>query len=862
MASLSDQVHVYGIRHHGPGSARSLLAALETYCPDALLIEGPPDADDLLPLVLSSAMQPPVAILIYAPDEPTYAAYYPFAEYSPEWQAIRWGLSHQVPVRMLDLPQSVQMAIGRIQAQEEAASQPQEPSGAADTPIEQEKPHSIEEPSPVEEDLASAETYPEEKTRSEAELSTENTLPIPEPATLPFDPADPLRVLAEAAGYSESEQWWEHLVEQRRAPADLFAAILEAISALREAASPEIHPIAIRREAAMRESIRVALSEGFQRVAVVCGAWHTPALAHFDDPMYTHEQDSALLDNLPEMEVRATWVPWTNVRLTRQSGYGAGIDSPGWYAHLWSTEADVSSRWMIRVARLLRAEDLDISPAHVIEAVRLAETLAALRERPLPGLAELNEAALTVFCAGSPLPMRLIEEKLIIGDALGSVPPETPMAPLQQDFERETHRLKLPPEAYEKILDLDLRRTFDLERSHLLHRLKLLGIAWGRTDTSKRDTAYSRRSGRGGTFHEIWRLKWQPEFPVLLIEAGQWGSTIAAAASARVCQAAARAPSLGALTGLVEDVLLAELTDAIQPVMSYLQAQAAVSSDTRHLMQALPPLASVLRYGSVRQTDTAMITQVVDGLVERIFIGLPGACAALNDDSAAEMFELILKVDDSITRLADDNYRQDWQRALMHLMELPHIHGLIAGRATRILYDTGSFLVPETARRLSVALSTANEPLQAAAWIEGFLRGSGQLLIHDSSLLSVIHDWLTALPEPTFLQLLPLLRRTFSTFPYPERRSIGQRVKQGRPDSSTVPGAVASADFDLARADAVLPLLAQLFGINPPSPASEDSPVPGDLARNSELSSHHPNPSDSPAPVSNDLLDTGAGAGR
>ena len=56
---------------------------------------------------------------------------------------------------------------------------------------------------------------------------------------------------------------------------------------------------------------------------------------------------------------------------------------------------------MTRVARLLREQDLDASAAHVIEAVRLAETLAALRDRPLPGLAELNEAAQAVLCFGS-----------------------------------------------------------------------------------------------------------------------------------------------------------------------------------------------------------------------------------------------------------------------------------------------------------------------------------------------------------------------------------------------------------------------------------------------------------------------------
>ena len=41
---------------------------------------------------------------------PKKAVYYPFAEFSPEWQAIKYGLSNQIPVRFMDLPQAYQLA--------------------------------------------------------------------------------------------------------------------------------------------------------------------------------------------------------------------------------------------------------------------------------------------------------------------------------------------------------------------------------------------------------------------------------------------------------------------------------------------------------------------------------------------------------------------------------------------------------------------------------------------------------------------------------------------------------------------------------------------------------------------------------
>ena len=76
-------ISIFGVRHHGPGCARSLRAALTHLEPDIVLVEGPPDAQAVLPLLLHEGMQPPVALLIYAPDQPRRAVYYPFTHFSP-----------------------------------------------------------------------------------------------------------------------------------------------------------------------------------------------------------------------------------------------------------------------------------------------------------------------------------------------------------------------------------------------------------------------------------------------------------------------------------------------------------------------------------------------------------------------------------------------------------------------------------------------------------------------------------------------------------------------------------------------------------------------------------------------------------
>ncbi|MEW6157598.1 MAG: DUF5682 family protein [Verrucomicrobiota bacterium] len=792
------RVQVFGIRHHGPGSARSLSRALESLGPDCLLIEGPPEAEEVLPLAIHEKTKPPVALLVYDPEKPQRSTFYPFAQFSPEWQAIQFGFRKKIPVRFMDLPQSIQLA-QRAEEEERASTAAKEQLASPET-----------------------ETASDAASNDEAQSAETKQTVAPEPAadneSLEALCLDPLSHLARAAGYSDSERWWEHMVEHRKDDADVFSAVLEAMSALRDAAvqsalqqfEPEREA---QREAHMRQTIRDTQKLGFHRIAVVCGAWHAPALAR----MPSAKEDAAVLKGLPRRKVLATWVPWTYSRLAFASGYGAGVLSPGWYDFLWRLRGDrardVATHWLTKVARLLRGEDLDASSASVIEAVRLAESLSAMRGRPLPGLPELNEATQTVLCFGDPLPLRLIEEKLIVSERLGEVPDETPAVPLAQDLAREQKRLRMPPEATSRVLDLDLRKPTDLDRSRLLHRLHLLGVAWG--------DRHEQRGAQKGTFHEIWSVQWQPEFAVALIEAGVWGNTIPSAAAAKVKHDAKAATELPALTAQLDATLLADLPEAADEVMTRLQAVAALASDVGHLMIALPPLANILRYGNVRKTDAAMVAHVVDGLVARICVGLPVACGSLNDEAAEEMFGRMLEAHSAIALLQNEEHTASWNSVLRQLTDAPNAHGLIAGRACRLLHEGQVFDTGEAARRLGLALSKAVAPAQAAAWADGFLRNSGLLLLHDEPLWQALDEWVTELSTEHFTAALPLLRRTFSTFQPAERRQMGARVTAGTKPRGTAPSP--AADFDEARADRALPLLAQLLGLNSDSAPSSIS---------------------------------------
>ncbi|MFD0741381.1 DUF5682 family protein [Phytohabitans flavus] len=672
--------------------------------------------------VADERLEPPVALLGYAADDPRQAAYWPFAVFSPEWQAMRWASAHGVPVRFFDLPYAYRLS------------------------------------------------------RAEA-------------AERPERPADPIGDLARAAGYDDPERWWEDVVEHRGAPA--FEAIGEAMAAIR--AEAEEDPEDLVREAYMRGVLR-EVRKSHDNVAVVCGAWHVPALT----AKFTAAHDTALLKGRKKTKVTFTWVPWTYGRLASWQGYGAGVRSPGWYHHLFTAPDEVVTRWLVSAAGVLRDEGVPTSSAHVIEAVRLTEALATLRGRPLAGLAELTEATRAVLCEGDELRVELIGRRLVVSERLGEVPDDMPAVPLARDLAAQQRSLRLKAEALERALDLDLRREIDLSRSRLLHRLRLLGIPWGEPLGGSRGK---------GTFREEWRLRWQPEFAVAVVEAGGYGTTVASAATAKVTEAARAAETLAEVTPLVEVCLLAELPEATPAVLRALDTRAALDTDVAHLMGAVPPLARTLRYGDVRGTDVSALRTVTDGLLVRICVGLPGAVASLSDEAAASLRTHIDAVHGALALIDQPEMREQWLDTLGALAASDQIHGLITGRLTRLLYDADRLDAAETRRRMGLVLTAGTPPAHAAHWVEGFLAGGGLLLVHDTALLSLVDEWLSAVAADSFTDVLPLLRRTFGTFAPPERRSIGERVRGGVAASEPV-----KARLDPDRAALVLPTMSTLLG--------------------------------------------------
>jgi hypothetical protein len=763
---------IFGIRHHGPGSALSLRTALADYAPDCVLIEGPPEADALLPLVADSAYQPPLAILLSRSDKPSDAVFYPFAEFSPEWCAIQFALAHAVPVRFCDWPAAAALAYA-AQASTEAHSE----STAADAELENSECDSDE--------LADARL-------------------------------DPIAQLASAAGEADPEAWWDSLIEQQPNDLAVFDAINEAMAAgraahpdvlfLRQTSAHKSPPRNALREACMRQAVRDEVKLGARKIAVVCGAFHAPALtdvvnAKADAPLLLAVKTLA-----KSIKLDVAWVPWSQSRLSLASAYGAGMPAPAWYADIFAARSRAHVRFLARAAACLRAADLDASSASVIEAVRLSETLSAMRGRRLPGLAEVREATITVLARGDELRYSLIASELEIAERFGTVSENAPSLPLRRDFEARLKSLRLKRTDESKLLDLDLREANGLARSVFFHQCQLLGLAFAKPEG---DQVRS-----GGSFHEYWRLKFVPEDELKLIEASALGASVLDAATQTVLDALS-ACELADLTEKLRVATDAELAAAV-PALLRAISESSAGSDAMLLLAALPPLLTLHRFGSVRGFAPERIAPIIEVMLARMSVGLTLSARGINSESS----EALIKNLQRLRPMVEVSQRADWQTAFAQaVLGLQHdasrdtagsaVHPMLRGFAARFAFEQSDGDAATFANTARLALSPVVTPAAASDWILGALNGPVVILQH-GELLSVIDGWVSGLVEEDFIALLPALRRAFSEFDSNERRVIAQKVSSGQGVSAAKALSATSA-FDTARVELVLPTILELI---------------------------------------------------
>ncbi|MGG6310767.1 DUF5682 family protein [Paenibacillus macerans] len=726
-------VQLFGVRHLSPAGAYHVAEFLDRVKPTAVLIEGPADASAEIAHLTNASTKPPVAILAFTEDVPVRTVLWPFAVYSPEYQAMLWARQHGAHCAFIDLPSSSAVCLqdargGASSRQEEEA---REPEGSD------------------------------------------------EPDSSLYDR------IAEIAGEYEYDAYWERSFEHNLRPDAYRQAILAYSGQMRELTEEreqrgqrlEYAYNAVR-EAYMCRQIADTIAAGHtpEQIAVICGAYHASALQDLSIAM-----DDGEMAQLPFRKTKLTLMPYSYLRLSSLTGYGAGNIAPYYFEMMWEQMRrgkleELPHRYLASVAGDLRRTGTHRSTAEVIEAVRLAESLSALHGGSAPTLMDLRDAAKTLLGHGELAVVAESFARTEVGTAIGALAEGVSQTPIQDDVNRQLKRLKLEKykTAVAQDLILDLRENrrvnseeaayLDLDRSIWFHRLKLLGIRFVRNQARSADQA---------VWSERWVVQWSPEVEIEVVESNLLGETVETAAAFALQQRLEECSTIKEASALISVAYECGMIQQMEAGRMAMQSLAVESQNVVEIAAAARNLSQLIRFVGIRRIDTAPLIPLLQQLFLRAALFLQDA-SRCNEESAQAMAEAMNELNHIAAEHSDEVDEALWVQELIALSDRDDAHPRLSGLACAILLERGELTGEQCAAEVSRRLSPGIPADLGAGWFEGLAMRNRYALLSRMSLWEQLNEYISALEDHEFVRSLVFLRRAFSVFSLKEKTMVAE----------------------------------------------------------------------------------------
>ena len=778
-------VHLVPIRHHSPACALALSALLEEVRPATVLIEGPVEYADLLPSLQDPRTVPPVALLSLG--ERT-ASYYPLAEFSPEWVALRWAGEHGAEAVFIDRS-------ARLREDDD----------------------------------------PRSDTRGDARGAVARTLQ----AERHLARSRSLDALARRLGCRDHDEVWEHLFEDRatadiRSWRDFFSDTLAWAGLARLDIEREVLDTdgTHAREAVMAAALRRHLPEssastgadgkGFEApaapVAVVTGGFHTMALL---DCLDATEHAAWLPEAQPQPGGPAWLIRYDYARLDALRGYGAGMPSPGLWQRAWRARTGAgplagsgtgsprakrrtaraapesagaarafATTVVIDVATALRGLGEPLGTAQVLATVEQAIRLAALRGRAWPGRCDILDALTSCLVkdeTGLSGNLGAAVDSVLAASDVGEVPEGIATPPLVRQVRDRLRAARfIIDDSVEHRVSLDTsRRPRHRERRELLARLRFVGSGFAH-QISGADLV----SGTGmGQFLEEWVYSWTPMVEAALVRMAQEAPDLDVLVRTRLAQRLTGELNAEALVALVSELAVMGLGTEAGDVCDRLENSLGRLSDLGELVEALHRLAGLIESTSrLRLNDAgARIRSILhrgDAMIARCVSDLVG----LEDQEATGAVDALISVRDLIIRSAGDDERADEAaqgagfgavlREIEVLRRNRDAAASLVGCATGIAASVRVLSEEEAVHAVLTHLAVGADPARAADFIVGLVRTAPDVLLRSPDAVEAVTGALTRLDDRAFVAALPDLRRAFTTLRPMETHRLAGMVAQ------------------------------------------------------------------------------------
>lgn len=725
------EVHLFPVRHHSPRAASCLRAWLERVQPELVLIEGPSDAESLIPIITDQESQPPIAILAYSTDGQPQSCMWPFARYSPEYEALRWARAHGVKTRFVDWPAGAALGAAR-QAAREAAMNAEVPPAVP---------------------------TPEEASDPDASVDTRHRH----------------QDLAERFELRHFNEFWDAWFET---PAYEPALFREAMTAFADYIAPaaDRDPESALRDRIMAEAIEAAIQEGTapERIVAVLGAAHVAAILRGDPRV-----DTALPEAVP---AALAVVPYSYMRLSESSGYGAGNRAPWYYERVYENDLDFNQASLvvlIEFATSMRLRGFAVSLADVIEAYRLAVTLAGLRGKSAPGADELSEAACATITRGQEAPIREFLAPLMIGRRVGRLGSAAGRNSLQREFAEGLQKFGFPHRDELETVTLRLADTTQAAASLFLHRLRVADVPYASYAGSQSVVSQAKQGDEAGGYgaltrvREHWQVQWTPATEVALAERVIYGENFAEVCERKLNESLQETKRASEATQLLVDAVLTEAMKATARALDAAERLSSTDDDVDSLSQAARTLAGLKSFGSSRP----QLTQVA-GTVDRLLVGtftratlrLPLCLLGDAEATAPACRAMTVLQELALSQAGLD--RGAWFTGLHGISADETVEPTASGTAAALLYLARECNDEHLRALLDRRLSDTITPARSADFLAGFFSVNALVLLKNRDIVAALSSFLAGLSGEAFRDTLPALRRAFAVLGASERRFL------------------------------------------------------------------------------------------
>lgn len=745
---LSAPLLYFPVRHHSPACAFHLKKAIAAYQPDCILIEGPENAQEMIPVLAHEDTRAPVALYYFYKDKrgllseekEDYRCYYPFLDCSPELVALREAKERGIPARFIDLPYG-EILLGTKECQG------------------------------IRRETAGGE---EKQTYNDDYLLSRSRY---------------MKLLCEKTGLRSFEELWEKYFEIDGLFLETgnFVERMSVYCNLTREHTPReelMEDGCLLRERYMAGRIEEALRT-FQRVLVVTGGFHTAGLKEllkWQDGELVYTGKALKCHSFGEGEQGVYPLAYSMEATDALNGYASGMLSPGFYQQVWELLCEKGAQkkvyeeavlnQLVRTGRQARRKKESISSYDVICALSMAKGLASLRGKREPGLYELFDGALSAFIKGenSPstdLPLRILRE-LNTGRETGDLCKEAQRPPLLSDFEEQCRRfgLKLQSSARQEVTLELFSKKKHLAMSRFFYQMEFLETKFALRKKGS-DLVNRRDKSR---IREVWEYRFSAQVLSTLVDVSMAGGTVEEASRSLLIRKFSKSVGSREAAALLARGFLMGFLEEQAGMGEHIRQVLLTDGDFFSLAEGFSHLRMLYELQELYQVEDSLELSELLSISFRKIVQLLPSMGQVKEEQEMSFTESCLSLYQMTGKEGFTHFRPRLMEAMELLLEKgalsktdirPGIEGAVLG----ILYGYDNSYGERIQKTAAGYLrGTEKKQLRSASFLRGLFFTARDLVFVREEFLAMIHELLAELSVTAFMELLPELRQAFGYF--------------------------------------------------------------------------------------------------